>query len=171
MKTVAIVGYSNSGKSTVIRALLAEAKQRGLRAAVIKVGHRSRTHAAEVNAPAAGGKTTDSDGPGSQLRDSESFAAEGADPVVFRTSDGWTAQLYDPLEPRTEPLRIPPWLKTAMQSVDLLLVEGRRVDGAVLVQTVGEDGRLKFDPEECSLVLRDAPRNPLPSELATLLWG
>ncbi len=171
MKTVAIVGYSNSGKSTVLRALLAEAKRRGLRAAAIKVGHQHCTPTAVANAPTAGGAATGSVGSGSRLRDTESFAAEGADPVVFRTPDGWQLQLRDALEPRTTPLQIPPWMRTILADVDLLLVEGRLVDGAIMVQTVGADGRLKFEPEQCALVVHDVPRNPLPPELPALIWG
>lgn len=150
MKTIAIVGYSNSGKSTVARAIVAEAVRRGMTAAAIKVGHHS--------------------GSGSSAQhDSERLAASGADPVVYRSLDGWNLQISQPLEGRDQPLHIPAWLTAALHGVDLLVVEGRQVNGAALIQTVGANGEYKLAPEMCDLVLDDVPRNPLPAALLRLL--
>lgn len=150
VKTIAIVGYSNSGKSTTAAAIIAEATRRGMRVAAIKVGHAE----------------TPDDTP---MRDSDRFAAAGADPVVFRTPEGWTLEIRDDLEARTDPLRIPEWLTRAIAEVDLLVVEGRRVDGAPLVQTVGADGAHKILPEECDLVIEDVPGCPLPAQLLAMI--
>ena len=150
MKTIAIVGYSNSGKSSVARAIVAEAARRGMAAAAIKVGHHSAKS-------------------GPAQHDSERLAAAGADPVAYRGPDGWNLQISQPLEERDQPLHIPAWLTAALDGVDLLVVEGRQVNGAALIQTVGANGEYKLSPEMCDLVLDDVPRNPLPAGLLRLL--
>ncbi|TVQ40862.1 MAG: hypothetical protein EA384_01825 [Spirochaetaceae bacterium] len=156
MRTIAIVGFSNSGKTTVGAAIVAEACRRGLKAAVIKVGHPTATAQ-----PASS--------PQPPMRDSDRLAAAGADPAVFRTPAGWQLQLAQPLEDRDQPLHIPAWLNLALAGVDLLVVEGRRVEGAPLVQTVGADGACKVAREQCDLVLENVPYDPLPAHLLNLI--
>jgi len=150
VKTISIVGYSNSGKSTVACAIVAEAGRRGMAAAAIKVGHHSTKG-------------------GPAQHDSERLAAAGADPVVYRGPDGWNLQISRPLEERDQPLHIPAWLTAALNGVDLLVVEGRRVHGAALIQTVGANGEYKLAPELCDLVLDDVPADPLPAGVLRLL--
>ena len=150
MKTIAIVGYSNSGKSTVAAAIVSEATRRGMRAAAIKVGHAS-------------------DNPHGPLRDTDRLAAAGADPVVFRSPAGWQLQISRAPEDRDQPLRFPAWLSAALADVDLLVVEGRRVSGAALIQTVGADGQYKVAREDCDLVLENVPDNPLPARLMEMI--
>ncbi|TVR68405.1 MAG: hypothetical protein EA427_10875 [Spirochaetaceae bacterium] len=153
MKTISLVGYSDSGKTTVASAIIAEATRRGLRTAAVKVGHP----AAEGGPEGAAGRKT---------RDTDRLLQAGADPVAFRTPGGWQVQVHDPAP---QSMEIPRWLQAMMEDVDLLVVEGRRIAGAFVVQTVGHDGRRKV--EDFDLLIENAPAEPLPPELLEVIGG
>lgn len=148
MRTVSIVGFSNSGKTTVASALIAEAVRQGMRVAAVKVGHPSRSG-------------------GERLRDTDRLSGAGADPVAFRTPQGWSMEVDDAGQDHDASLELPPWLLPALEGVDLLVVEGRHVRGAYLVQTVGADGQQKFT--RCDTLITDAREEPLPRELLQIL--
>lgn len=159
-----MLGFSNSGKTTVATAIVAEARRRKRKVAVIKVGRRHQ------DAPVGNAATADASVAGS-LPDTEQYAAAGADPVVFRTPRGWSMESVDPLEDgRDVPLRLPAWLQDALVSVDVLVIEGRRIPGAVVVQTVGRDGARKFDAAGCDFVLEHVPDDPLPETLKSAIF-
>ncbi len=152
MRIVSIVGYSNSGKTTVATALVAEARGRGLRTAAIKVGHPGHTPPDETQ----------------QLRkDTDRLTRAGADPTVFRTPQRWVLELTDLEDDRDGPLELPRWLQEALKGVDLLVVEGRIVTGATVVQTIGPEGRRKF--KDYDMLITDAPADPLPEALRDIL--
>lgn len=155
MRIVSLFGFSNSGKTTVAQAIVAEARRRDMRAAAMKIGH------ATVDATEAA------------HRDTDRIIAAGAEFAAYRSRSAWLVQIPDATPPpdRDGSVRIPPWLSCCLQHTDLLVIEGRRVEGALVVQTVGADGALKIPRDECDLVLENVPADPLPAELVELVFG
>lgn len=153
MTIVSLLGYSNSGKTMVAEAIVREALHRGLRCAAVKVGH-----------PSTGERSA---GP----RDTDRMQSAGATVTAFRTPQGWTVEIHDPMEGDwSAPLELPPWLTAMVHHMDVLVVEGRQLPGAVVVQTVGKDGTLKVPRNICDVMVENAPEQPLPPELVTAVF-
>ncbi len=156
MTIVSVLGWSDSGKSTVVAAIIAAAGARGVPVAAVKVSPHLQSQ---------------------DRGDTARFLDAGAAPVFLRSSRGWTVQLPEdrPLEAGSEPISLPRWmtamLATTDPPVELLVVEGRMVDGAILVQTASVDGEVKFPGLSCDAIVADAPTNPLPEELKRRIFG
>lgn len=96
---ISIVGYSNSGKTTVVEKLVRVLKQRGHRVGVVK----HAAHGYEVDVPG---------------KDSRRFYEAGADRIVVAGPRGLTIHERYPQEPTL------PEILQKIIDVDLILVEG-----------------------------------------------
>jgi len=142
--TVCVVGYSNTGKTSLITAAVRRCKTKGLRVAVLKYSSH-------------GG---DFDRPGS---DTDLYGQAGAGTVAFVGSAGVRVSVtavsgHDPLDAQ------PTWLRQLLAEADVLFVEGRVFPGALTVLTHRRDasgsGTPKFDPADFDLMLTEFPATP-----------
>ena len=104
MKTIGFIGYSNTGKTTLIEKLVPLFTARGLRVAAIKHAHHG----------------FDMDRPG---KDSYRYREAGAQQVLIATGQRW-ALLTETAEPATLPD-----LLDQLAPCDLVIVEGFRSEG------------------------------------------
>ncbi len=98
MKAAAIVGRSNTGKTRLVTALIAEMKARGLRVIGVKRCH--------------GGFSLDTEG-----KDSADFARAGASGVGLVSSEGWAFMGGSTIDLRTA-------VEALFPDADVLLIEG-----------------------------------------------
>ena len=101
MRVIGIVGWKNSGKTTLVERLIAELTSRGLRVSSVKHAH----HRVELDRPG---------------KDSWRHRSAGATEVMLATSERFA--LFHELRGRPEPEL--PELLARMSPVDLVLVEG-----------------------------------------------
>lgn len=102
MKTVAIVGRSNTGKTRLAAALIAGMKAGGLRVVAVKRCH--------------GGFSLDIDG-----KDSVAFTRSGAFGVGLVSSEGWAFMGGSAIDPRAA-------VEAIFPDTDILLIEGGKND-------------------------------------------
>jgi molybdopterin-guanine dinucleotide biosynthesis protein B len=105
MKIISFIGYSNTGKTTLIEKLVALFNARGLRVAAIKHAHHG----------------FDMDRPG---KDSYRYREAGARQVLIATAQRWALLTETPRPATLEELL------TVLAPCDLVLVEGFRSEGA-----------------------------------------
>ena len=107
MKAIGIVGYSNSGKTTLIERLISLFRERGLRVSAIKHAHHG----------------FDMDRPG---KDSRRYRDAGAGQVLIATAKRWALLT----ETQTSPATLND-LMTRLAPCDLVIIEGFRSEGRV----------------------------------------
>lgn len=107
MKAIGIVGYSNTGKTTLIEKLIPLIAARGLRVSAIKHAHHG----------------FDMDRPG---KDSWRYRVAGANQVLIATGARWALLTETPDAPA--PLEA---LLAQLAPADLVIVEGFRSEGAI----------------------------------------
>jgi|GEM_PF-5106817 molybdopterin-guanine dinucleotide biosynthesis protein len=146
--TICVVGYSNTGKTSLIAAAAAACKKQGLRVAVVKYSSHSG----------------DFDRPGS---DTDLYSRSGADTVAFVGAAGLHVSVAGfpetaPADPTSTAFAgQPTWFRTLLAEADVLFVEGRVLPGALTVLTHRKDAANpqapKFDPADFDLYLTDYP--------------
>ena len=107
MKTIGFIGYSNSGKTTLIEKLIPLLAARGLQVAAVKNAHHG----------------FDMDRPG---KDSYRYREAGASQVLIATSQRWALLTETPQSPA--PLEA---LLAQLAPCDVVLVEGFKSEGQV----------------------------------------
>jgi len=138
LRSVAVLGYSNTGKTTFIEVFTAVAHDAGLSTAVVKYSRHPG----------------DFDRPGS---DTHRFGDTPARFVAYSGRDAWYLTVPDttvsgdaeddrradaPASPATasrddEFAAIPPWLRPLADSIDILILEGRRLPESLVCLTTG----------------------------------
>ena len=147
MKVWGIVGWKNSGKTTVVEKLVREFIRRGLTVSTIKHSH----HAFEIDRPGT---------------DSARHVAAGASEVLLGTSRRWALLQEHGPEPEGADSELA-WLMSRLAPVDLVLIEGFK--GAVLpkIEVVGPDAKNPAVADVASDVrgfaCDGAPPKPLPA--------
>jgi len=144
MKSIAVLGYSNTGKTTFIEHLTNAAAAAGIRTAILKFSRHPG----------------DFDRPGS---DTDRFLRTPAQFVGYRNDERWVLSVPAPPPEGhdTPPIEVlPPWMEPLLRSVDLLVLEGRRPADSYVVPCTGnaavpEDD--KYPPETADLVITDDP--------------
>ncbi len=116
MISVAVLGYSDTGKTTCIEALAAEMERAGITTAVVKYS----SHPGSFDTPGS---------------DTFRFAATSARFVAYRGQKGWFISV--PAAPASELAEIPPWMIPLADTVDLLILEGRRLPGSTVCLMAG----------------------------------
>jgi molybdopterin-guanine dinucleotide biosynthesis protein MobB len=143
LRSVAVLGYSDTGKTTFIEVLTRRAATAGIPTAVVKYSR----HPGDFDAPGS---------------DTARFAATPARFVAYRGRDRWflSAPGGDVQEGADrapdERAEIPPWLALLGDDVDLLILEGRRRDDSIICLTTGNSQRvdeLKFPVEIADIVI------------------
>ena len=107
MKAIGIIGYSNTGKTTLIEKLIPLFAARGLRVAAIKNAHHG----------------FDMDRPG---KDSYRYREAGAAQVLIATSQRWALLTETPQRPATLEE-----LLTELAPCDLVIIEGFKSEGRI----------------------------------------
>jgi molybdopterin-guanine dinucleotide biosynthesis protein B len=107
MKAIGIVGYSNSGKTTLIERLIPFFRERGLRVSAIKHAHHG----------------FDMDRPG---KDSHRYRDAGAGQVLIATAKRWALLTETPASPASLDE-----LLAQLAPCDLVIIEGFRSEGQV----------------------------------------
>lgn len=137
MQIFGIVGWKNSGKTTLIAALVREFRSRGLRVSTIKHAH----HAFDLDRPG---------------KDSYLHRDAGAEEVLIASHSRWA--LLHELRGEQEPAL--PELLQHMSPVDLVLVEGFKAEAhpKLEVRRAGSDGPLlaQSDPHIVAIATDDA---------------
>ena len=103
MKTIGIIGWKNSGKTTLVCKLVSNIKNRGLSVSTIKHTHH---HDVEIDQPG---------------KDSYQHRKAGANEVILATHNGWMIFHEQPTEPELSEVI------ARVQPVDVLLVEGYKL--------------------------------------------
>jgi len=130
---VSFLGWSDSGKTTLITALIEEAARRGLSCAAAKVTR----HAGDLEPPG---------------KDSARFRAAGASPVAFVGTGGAAlTALYLPTPPAPDRA----WILGLFPGADLVLVEGLELDEVPSVLVVGRGQEPKRDLDRVVLVVTE----------------
>ena len=125
LRIATVFGWSNSGKTTLIAALIEEGWRRGLRCGAAK----SSRHPGNF---------------GDETKDTGRFRAAGATPVTYiGVGQSRTTAIFVP----TPELPDRAWLERIFGDVDRLFVEGLEVEGAgrVLVEAGDRSGKRGFD--------------------------
>jgi len=125
LRIASFFGWSNSGKTTLIAALIEEGWRRGLRCGAAK----SSRHPGNF---------------GDEAKDTGRFRASGATPVVYiGVGQARTTAVYVPTPEHPDRA----WLERIFGEVDRLFVEGLEVEGAcrVLVEAGDRSGKRSFD--------------------------
>lgn len=167
MRSVAVLGYSNTGKTTFIEVFTALAQDAGLSTAVVKYSRHPG----------------DFDRPGS---DTHRFGGTPAQFVAYSGRDRWflsvpgdtvtndrdhagdrdrdrRAGFPAPSDDRTvddEFARIPPWLRPLVDSIDILILEGRRLPDSLVCLTTGNvtaPEELKYPLDLADVVITASP--------------
>jgi len=136
MKIVAVVGFSESGKTGLIVRLIAEFKRRGLRTYAVK--------------RCAHGFSLDTEG-----KDTSDFSRAGAGGVAMISPDGWAA-----LGPASA-AGAPALAARLFPDADIVLIEGGKdIRGVPKIEVVraGSSAALISRPEELIAVVSDKPR-------------
>jgi molybdopterin-guanine dinucleotide biosynthesis protein B len=107
MKTIGFIGYSNTGKTTLIEKLIPLLRARGLRVAAIKHAHHG----------------FDMDRPG---KDSFRYREAGAGQVLIATGQRWALLTETPAQPAALAD-----LLAQLQPCDLVIVEGFKSEGQI----------------------------------------
>ena len=136
-KVFGIVGWKNSGKTTLVEALLGELSARGYRVSTIKHAH----HAFDIDVPG---------------KDSYRHREAGAGEVLVASGQRWALmhELRGGEEPRLEDLL------RHLSPCDLVLVEGFKRDAhpkIEVLRTLGPDGRIA---DSDGMVCAIATENP-----------
>jgi molybdopterin-guanine dinucleotide biosynthesis protein B len=135
MKTVAIVGFSESGKTRLVVRLIGELKRRGLKTfAVKRCSH---------------GFSLDTQG-----KDTSAFSRAGADGVAMVSPEGWAAFGASPN------VDIPALAGRLFPGADVVIVEGgKEARGLRKVEVLrsGVSEVLVSDPDELLAVVSDVP--------------
>ena len=140
LRIASILGWSNSGKTTLVADLVAECRRRGLRCGAAKCSR----HAGNF---------------GDEDKDSGRFREAGAVPVAYiGVGPPKTTAIYLPTP--DSPDRA--WLEGVFAGVDLLLVEGLEVEGSlrILVEAEGSAGKRSLDEVDL-LISGDQARRAL----------
>jgi molybdopterin-guanine dinucleotide biosynthesis protein MobB len=135
MKIVAVVGFSESGKTRLIIELIGEFKRRGLRTCAVK--------------RCSHGFALDTEG-----KDTSDFSRAGADGVAMVSPEGWAALGHSPS------VEIPALVARLFPAADVVLVEGGKdAKGLRKVEVLraGVSGVLVSRPEELLAVVSEAP--------------
>lgn len=146
MKTVAVVGLSESGKTRLIVRLIGELKRRGVRTCALK--------------RCAHGFSLDTAG-----KDTDDFSRAGADGVGMLSPEGWAAMGR---EPSADALRL---AGRVFPDADVLLVEGGKdVPGLRKIEVLraGVSEAPVSRPGELLALVSDAP---LPDGVAVPVFG
>lgn len=149
-RSVAVLGYSDTGKTTFIETLVAAATQAGITTAIVKYSRHPG----------------DFDRPGS---DTERFRRTDARFVAYRSDERWIVSVPDPDDAAEAPVaprnasrsipqreRIPEWLTPLAAATDILILEGRALADSLIVLAAGDARRpedLKYPPEVADLVI------------------
>ncbi len=135
MKIVAVVGFSESGKTRLIIRLIGEFKKRGLRTCAVK--------------RCSHGFSLDTEG-----KDTADFTGAGADGVVMVSPEGWAALRKSPVAD------VPALAGRLYPDADIVLVEGGKDIGGlrkVEVLRAGVSEVLVSRPDELLAVVADFP--------------
>lgn len=135
MKIVAVVGFSESGKTRLIVELIGEFKRRGLRTCAVK--------------RCSHGFSLDTEG-----KDTSDFSRAGADGVAMVSPEGWAAM------GRSGAADVRSWAGRLFPAADVVIVEGgKEVRGwpKIEVLRAGVSEVLISRPEELIGVVSDAP--------------
>jgi len=151
--TVCVVGYSNTGKTSLIAAAAAACKKKGLRVAVVKYS----SHAGDFDRPGS---------------DTDVYSRSGADTVAFIGATGLHVSVAGlpetaSADPSDASAGQPAWFRALLADADVLFVEGRVLPGALTVLThriyAAEDSAQqaapKFDPRDFDFYLTEFPAN------------
>jgi molybdopterin-guanine dinucleotide biosynthesis protein MobB len=132
---LSVVGFSNSGKSTVLVKLVEELKKRGYRVAVIK-----HSRGFEVDQPG---------------KDSWRYREVGAGPVILAGPKQMV--LFRSWEKEWEPEEI----ARGLEDVDLVITEGYKLGRRPKIEVFREEisSELTCNPEELLAVVSDTPQN------------
>ena len=131
-----IVGWKNSGKTTLVEALVRELTRRGFRISTIKHAH----HAFDIDVPG---------------KDSYRHREAGAQEVLVASGRRWALmhELHDESEPSLEALL------ARLSPCDLVLVEGFKRDSHAkieILRAAGPEGRIAdSDPAICAIATND----------------
>lgn len=150
MTSIAVLGYSNTGKTTFIEHLTAIAAEAGIRTAILKYG----THPGDFDYTGS---------------DTERFGRTSARIVGYHSEDRWILSIREEItQPRRDgtatapPVeRIPSWMTAVLESADLLILEGRRLVESYVVLCAGtatSPEELKYTPRSADLVIATDPR-------------
>jgi molybdopterin-guanine dinucleotide biosynthesis protein MobB len=143
LRSVAVLGYSGTGKTTFIEVLTRRAATAGISTAVVKYSR----HPGNFDAPGS---------------DTARFAETPARFVAYRGRDRWFVSApggdnqEGADEGADERAEIPPWLALLGDDVDLLILEGRRRDDSIVCLTTGNSHRideLKFPVDVADVVI------------------
>jgi molybdopterin-guanine dinucleotide biosynthesis protein B len=135
MRIVAVVGFSETGKTRLIVRLIGELKGRGLRAAAVK--------------RCSHGFSLDTEG-----KDTADFSRAGADGVAMISPEGWAAL------GRAAPAAAPALAERLFPDADVIFVEGGKgASGAPKIEVLrsGVSEVLTCRPEELLAVVSDRP--------------
>jgi hypothetical protein len=153
---VAVLGYSNTGKTTFIEVFTALARDAGFSTAVVKYSRHPG----------------DFDRPGSDTR---RFGETPARFVAYRGPGAWFVTVPgDPVPSNAVPGRaetddalandelaeIPPWLRPLADSIDILVLEGRRLKDSLVCLTAGSAStvnELKYPLDVANVVITASP--------------
>lgn len=135
LRIASFFGWSDSGKTGLVAALLEEGRNRGLRCGAAK----SSRHPGNF---------------GDEAKDTGRFRAAGASRVAYLgLGEARTTALYLPTP--ESPDRA--WLEGFFGGLDLLLVEGLAVEGALGVLVEAEERRGKREAEGIDILVSDDP--------------
>ncbi len=142
LKIASLFGWSNSGKTGLLSALIEAGRQRGLSCGAVK----SSRHPGDF---------------GDEGKDTGRFRAAGASPVLyFGAGEAKTSVLFMP-SPET-PDR--PWLEALFAGVDRLFMEGLEVEGALRILVEAGDRIDKRGASEVDFLVSDDERRRLAFE-------
>ncbi|MGB8959182.1 MAG: molybdopterin-guanine dinucleotide biosynthesis protein B [Candidatus Aminicenantales bacterium] len=138
MKIVAVVGFSESGKTRLVVRLIRELKSRGARVAAVK--------------RCSHGFSLDTEG-----KDTADFSRAGADGVAMISPEGWAA-LGD-----TQAVDAPRLARRLFPAAGVILIEGGKdVRGTPKIEVLraGYSGAPATPPDELIAIVTDGPRPP-----------
>jgi len=138
MKIVAVVGFSESGKTRLIVRLIQELKGRGVRVAAVK--------------RCSHGFSLDTEG-----KDTADFSSAGADGVAMVSPDGWAAL------GSTQAVDASPLARRLFPEADVVLIEGGKdVRGTPKIEVLraGHSEAPATPPDELIAIVTDGPRPP-----------
>lgn len=136
MRTVAVVGFSGTGKTRLVVRLIGELRGRGLRVAAVK--------------RCSHGFALDTEG-----KDTDEFGRAGADGVAMVSPEGWAALR------RAGAVEAPALAARLFPDADVVLIEGGKGEAAapkIEVLRSGVSEALACRPAELLAVVSDGPR-------------
>lgn len=133
VQTLAVVGYSNSGKTTVVRQLAAWFRQKGIKVAVLK--HASHGYEIDVTG-----------------KDSQSYYASGVEVVAVAGPDSFT------IHRRTQQSPGPEDIFGYLDDCDLILVEGYKNHPGYKVELIRQGvSEQRLNLEGVTAIVTDIP--------------